>query len=188
MRSVYTVPSWTGTNTPRGTAHCDALTKINCHHPPQQVLLDLECHTIARQKILFDAKTEPDDAIPNRSRIHSNGGSCALNTCYIAAKHVVHGPQLHIMSVMRTSHFKRAQCFLHMKLNDDSKHVLHCVANLKLLCIMSRVSDANANACTKLCVTTNPNPPALFESMEENCVLRFLLKHVRADRRETNTN
>ena len=75
-----------------------------------------------------------------------------------------------------------------MKVNDSSKHVLHCVANLKLLCIMSRVSDANADACTKLFVTRNQNPPALFESMEENCVLRFLLKHVRSDRRETNNN
>ena len=59
MRSVITVPSWTATNTPRGTAHCDALTKINCHHPPQQVLLDLECHPIARQEILFAPKQNP---------------------------------------------------------------------------------------------------------------------------------
>ena len=79
MRSVYTVPSWTGTNTPQGTAHCDALTKINCHPPPQQVLLDLECHPIARQEILFDAKTEPDDAIQNRRKIHSNGGSYSVD-------------------------------------------------------------------------------------------------------------
>ena len=77
MRSVYTVPSWTGTNTPQGTAHCDALTKINCHHPPQQVLLDLECHPIVGQDIP-DNKTEPDDAIPNRRKIHSNGGSYSV--------------------------------------------------------------------------------------------------------------
>ena len=57
MRSVYTVPSWTRTNTPRGSAHCDALTKINCHHPPQQVLLDLECHRIARHEIWRQNRT-----------------------------------------------------------------------------------------------------------------------------------
>ena len=75
-----------------------------------------------------------------------------------------------------------------MKVNDSSKHVLHCVANLKLLCITSRVSDANADACTKPCVTTNQNLPTLFESMQENYVLRFVLKYVCSDRRETNTN
>ena len=75
-----------------------------------------------------------------------------------------------------------------MQVNDNSKHVLRCVANLKLLCITPRVSDANADACTKLCVTTKQNPPALFESMQENYVLRFVVKYVCSDRRETNTN